>query len=438
MVSRESKILRLERELHRIRTSPSLRLGSIVTDAMRRPWLAPFLVLTLPWSMLMIGLEMLGKKSPPAAFERVTQDPTLSERNCVVIFPTNGVGFGHFTRMLALAKHMKNEDPALEIIFFTTMPTLHLLKPYGIPAHYISGSPYFDEMSTIEWNGLLEEELAICFEAHRPKQFIFDGAFPYRGMLRAIKARPHLDSIWMRRGTFRRGKSIPVDSISHFDLIIHPEDSIAMQSSEVEHKVPSITCPPITLIEPSEQMSRSQARRRLELPQDAIVVYVQIGAGEINDINSEVRLTVDALTKRENVHVVLGESMLGERFDIDLPRVHLLRDYPNYRYFKDFDFAVMAGGYNSFHEAIQASMPTICLPNMKTGRDDQLARVIVAEEAGCMVVIRERNRKIIQAAIDRIVESEVREMMKNNFQLLRRENGATQVADWISSQANLN
>ena len=204
MVSRESKILRLERELHRIRTSPSLRLGSIITDAMRRPWLAPFLILTLPWNMLMIGFEMLGKKSPPAAFERVTQDPTLSERNCVVIFPTNGVGFGHFTRMLALAKHMKKEDPTLEIIFFTTMPTLHLLKPYGIPAHYISGSPYFDEMSTLEWNGLLEEELAICFEAHRPKQFIFDGAFPYRGMLRAIKARPHLDSIWRLQMSSKR------------------------------------------------------------------------------------------------------------------------------------------------------------------------------------------------------------------------------------------
>ena len=403
MVSRESKILRLERELHRIRTSPSLRLGSIITDAMRRPWLAPFLILTLPWNMLMIGLEMLGKKSPPAAFERVTQDPTLSERNCVVIFPTNGVGFGHFTRMLALAKHMKKEDPTLEIVFFTTMPTLHLLKPYGIPAHYISGSPYFDEMSTLEWNGLLEEELAICFEAHRPKQFIFDGAFPYRGMLRAIKARPHLDSIWMRRGTFRRGKSIPVDSISHFDLIIHPEDSIAMQSSEVEHDVPSITCPPITLIEPSEQMSKSQARRRLELPQDATVVYVQIGAGEINDINSEVRLTVDALTKREDVHVVLGESMLGERFDIDLPRVHLLRDYPNSLYYNAFDCSIQAGGYNSFHEVRRYGLPTLFYPNLFTGMDDQLARCLVSVEEGWGQVLEKRDEKTITAAIDELL-----------------------------------
>ena len=97
----------------------------------------------------------------------------------------------------------------------------------------------------------------------------------------------------------------------------------------------------------------------------------------------------------------------------------------------------MAGGYNSFHEVIQASLPTICLPNMKTGRDDQLARTLVAEEAGCMVVIRERNRNTIQAAIDRIVETDVREVMGNNFQLLKRKNGAKQIADWIVSQAQL-
>ena len=403
MVSREAKIQRLERELHRIRTSPSLRLGSIITDAMRKPWKAPFLVVTLPWNMVLIGLEMLGKRRSSNIFERVSQDPTLSERNCVVMFPTNGVGFGHFTRMLALAKYMKKEDSTLEVIFFTTMPTLHLLKPYGIPAHHISGSPYFDEMSTIEWNGLLEEELSICLEAHRPKQFIFDGAFPYRGMLNAIKSRPELDSIWMRRGTFRRGKSIPVDSISHFDLIIHPEDSISMKSSEVEHEVPSITCSPITLIEPGEQLPKSQARRRLDLPQDATVVYVQIGAGEINDINSEIRLTVDALIQHDGVHIVLGESMLGERLDVDLPNVHILRDYPNTLYFNAFDCSIQAGGYNSFHEVRRFGMPTLFYPNLFTGMDDQLARCLVSVEEGWGQVLEHRDEQSITVAIEELL-----------------------------------
>ena len=162
MVSKDAKISRLERELSRIRTSPSLRIGSLVTDSMRKPWLVPLLIFKLPWKMLTIGLEMLGKKKPPNDLERVTLDPTVQQRNCVVMFPTNGVGFGHFTRLLALAKQMKRQDDNLEIIFFTTMPTLHLLKPYGIPAHHISGSSYFDGITTSEWNSLLEEEITVC------------------------------------------------------------------------------------------------------------------------------------------------------------------------------------------------------------------------------------------------------------------------------------
>ena len=55
------------------------------------------------------------------------------------------------------------------------------------------------------------------------QSFIFDGAFPYRGMLRAIHSRTDIDKLWMRRGTFRKGSSIPVDSINFFDAIIHPK-----------------------------------------------------------------------------------------------------------------------------------------------------------------------------------------------------------------------
>ena len=60
-----------------------------------------------------------------------------NNRNCVVMFPTNGVGFGHFTRLLAIAKRMKEKDPELEIVFFSTMSTMHLLKEHGIIGYRI-------------------------------------------------------------------------------------------------------------------------------------------------------------------------------------------------------------------------------------------------------------------------------------------------------------
>ena len=73
---------------------------------------------------------------------------------------------------------------------------------------------------------------------------------------------------------------------------------------------------------------------------------------------------------------------------------------------------------------------------MKTGRDDQLARAMVAEEAGCMVVLKNRTESKIQIAIERISEPEVRDMMKANFSILHRTNGSEQVADWILEQIN--
>jgi len=406
MDDEETRLNRLRREIHRLRVSPSLRLGSHITDAIRKPWRAPFLIITLPWMMLMIGFELLGWKSQPAGLSLNSSGRLSSKGDCIVMFPTNGVGFGHFTRMLAVAKRMKKIDPKLEIIFFTTMPTLHLLKPYGIPAHHISGPKYFKDMSSEEWNALLEEELSICFETHRPSMFLFDGAFPYRGMLRAIQGRQSMRKLWMRRGTFRKGSSIPVDSIEYFDSIIHPKDSVATVVEQVEHNVEVITCPPIVMLDSDELLSREKARSRLGLPQDAVVVYVQLGAGEINDIESEIRLTLEALLETPEVHVVLGESLIGERIDIDLPRIQILRDYPNSVYFNGFDATIQAGGYNSFHETRTFGLPALFYPNMNTGMDDQLARCKVAEEEGWGIVIETRTQKEISLAINKLLSIE--------------------------------
>ncbi len=392
----ETRLFRLQREIHRLRTSPSLRLGSHLTNAIRMPWLAPFLIFSLPWMMLMIGFELLGWKSQPAALEINSSGRLSSKGNCIVMFPTNGVGFGHFTRMLAVAKRMKSIDSKLEIIFFTTMPTLHLLKPYGIPAHHISGPKYFRDMDSAEWNSLLEEELNICFETHRPSMFLFDGAFPYRGMLRAIQGRKSMEKLWMRRGTFRKGSSIPVDSIQYFDTIIHPEDSVSTAGDNLDHDLEVITCPPIVMLDHDELLSKEKSRSRLGLPQDATVVYVQLGAGEINEIESEVRLTLEALLENPEVYIVLGESLIGERIHFELPRVQILRDYPNSVYFRGFDATVQAGGYNSFHETRTFGLPALFYPNMNTGMDDQLARCKVAEQEGWGIVLETRTPKKIK------------------------------------------
>ena len=431
--AQKKRIARLEREITRIRSSPSLRLGVHITKAMRQPWRAPFLPITLPWLMLTIGLEMLGHRPAVSPDRIASTEVEYAPNNTVVMFPTNGVGFGHFTRMLALAKRMKKSDSSLEIIFFTTMPTLHLLKPHGIAAHHISGPKHFDNLETSEWNSLLEEELTVCLETHRPKMFIFDGAFPYRGMLRAIQSHP-MRKVWVRRGMFRKdATNIPVDSLEHFDLLVRPGDSGPTEVSQTDITIEQLPCNPILFAGKDELLPREELRERLAIPHDATVAYVQLGAGEINDIESDLDLSIRLLSAHD-VYVVVGESMIGNRLNISGERIRTLRDYPNSLYFNSFDFAIMAAGYNSYHEAIAFQLPTICIPNKSTGMDDQVARAMVASDAGAMLVVQDVNEEKLAAAIDTMLDSNKRDEIVAATAQLEQQNGADELAEALCEQ----
>jgi UDP-N-acetylglucosamine--N-acetylmuramyl-(pentapeptide) pyrophosphoryl-undecaprenol N-acetylglucosamine transferase len=389
--------LMLERELNRIRLSISFRLGLHLTKAIRHPWRLLFLPFSILYLMFIFGLEMLGLRPSPVSGSIIEQDS--APRNCIVFFPTNGVGFGHFTRLFAVAQRFRKKDPNCEIIFFTTMPTLHLLYAEGFPTYHLAGAKKFQGMGSGPWNTVLEEMLTLVIDTHRPQTFVFDGAFPYRGMLNTIRNHSTINKVWVRRGSFRSGVNIPVDSIEKFDLIVHPEDAVPLQPSEIEHEVEVLSVAPITLIDEDEMWTKESARRRLGIPLDSIVVYVQLGAGQINEIDSDVRIIVNALLKYEKVNIILGESMLGDRFNIDLERVHLLRDYPNTLFAKAFDASVQAGGYNSFHEMRRLGLPTLFIPNLNTGMDDQKARCEVSEIEGWGSVLSKVSKTSVEAAI---------------------------------------
>jgi len=403
MVVKEDKY---RRENRRLRNSLSFRTGTLLINSFKRPWMLLILPFTLMFLGWQYGNERLGRRSVPYPDSSLDGGGTKGPlRDCIVLFPTNGVGFGHFTRMYALAKRLRKQSQNTEIVFFTTMPTLQILYNEGFSTYHLAGRKKHREMTASEWNAMVEENLSLVLNQHKPKMFIFDGAFPYRGMLNAIRSRNRIEKVWVRRGMFRKGSNIPVDSIEHFTSIVRPGDGVDVDEHlEVEMTIQSHTVSPMLLMDHDELLTKQQARSRLNLPDDSKIVYVQLGAGRINDIDSEIRLTVDALLKHEGVHVVIGESMLGERLFFEHPRVQLLRDYPNSMYFKAFDASIQAGGYNSFHEMRTFGLPTLFYPNMNTGMDDQLARCNIAQSEGWGLVLEERTAASIAHSVKALLD----------------------------------
>lgn len=415
---------RHEREIHRLKNSVTYRLGEHLTASARRPWKLLFLPLTFPYHSFLLGLEKIGMKAPPNS-AMIGENSNTNREDCVVLFPTNGVGFGHFTRMYSVAKAIRRHSPNTEVIFFTPMPTLHIPYSDDFPTYHIAGRYKFKEMSSSQWNGLIEEQLLMIFDIHKPKLFMFDGAYPYRGMLNAIRRNPNMRKAWMRRGMFKKGSKIPVDSIQYFDTVIHPGDAVTAQEQELDHSVEVMRVPPILLVKEEEMLSKEEARSRLGVPQLAEVWYVQLGAGQINDIDSEIRLTIDALLEHNSdLFIVIGESLLGKRVSFSNERVRILRDYPNAIYFNGFDYSIQAGGYNSFHEMRISRIPTIFYPNMNTGMDDQLARCKVSVNEGWGVVVGTRTKKNILSSI-----AEVQSLNPNDDITLDEISGM----DWVES-----
>jgi len=123
--------------------------------------------------------------------------------------------------------------------------------------------------------------------------------------------------------------------------------------------------------------------------------------------------------------------MIGNRLNITGERIRTLRDYPNSLYFNSFDFAIMAGGYNSYHEAIAFQLPTICLPNKNTGMDDQVARANVAGEACAMYVIQDITEDKLSDAITSMMDIEKRKEFIEAMTHLEKANGADELSAMI-------
>ena len=115
---------RVRRDLQRIQDSVTYRLGLHITDAVRSKWKILFLPISFPIVIFLLGLEKIGLRPRPKTKRGYGG---YEPENVILLFPTNGVGFGHFTRMYGLARKIRKQDTEAEVIFFTPMPTLHIL-----------------------------------------------------------------------------------------------------------------------------------------------------------------------------------------------------------------------------------------------------------------------------------------------------------------------
>jgi UDP:flavonoid glycosyltransferase YjiC (YdhE family) len=345
---------------------------------------------------------------------------------------TNGIGLGHLTRQLAVAKRLR---PSLRPVFFTISSAVKLVRDAGYLVEHTPSHRYVGAQSD-RWNEVLAEEILEAIVFHRPAAVVFDGPVPYSGLISALRAFPEVRKIWIRRAMWREIHRKSLMSTSLFDAVIEPGDlarsddfgPTRAQRDSVNH------VEPVIMLAPDERTSRDEARAELGIAEKKIVVAFQLGAGNNFEFAPVRHVLLEALTQRLNCTVLEFVSPItdhAEKLQPTHSNHRILDIYPSYRLSRAFDFAVSAAGYNSFHENILGGIPTLFIPNEAAEMDQQLTRATWAERRGLARTLRAWDVYHAAEVVAEFASAEVREDMRLCCSRITAGDGAKEIARFV-------
>lgn len=300
----------------------------------------------------------------------------------IVNYAVNGSGVGHLTRLVAINRWIRRYCAVLGIdaaIYFLTSSEADALlfherfASFKLPSKTTVADAGIEKTTYL---ALAKQWVWHSLGLLRPDLLIVD-SFP-RGSFgellsaldlcekRAFIYRPMKDS-FAGRADFQA--MLPL-----YDTIVVPEDEqhSALQVAEaLTSRVHHVG--PVVQRETGELLSREVARLRLNLAEDVFAVYVSAGGG--GDANAEKHLyfVLDALKELPRVHCVVAAGGLYRGRVEHRENVTWLPHQGSVDLLRGMDGAVVAAGYNTFHELRLANVPAIFLPQEKIA-DDQFGR----------------------------------------------------------------
>jgi UDP-N-acetylglucosamine--N-acetylmuramyl-(pentapeptide) pyrophosphoryl-undecaprenol N-acetylglucosamine transferase len=347
--------------------------------------------------------------------------------SCVLMCTTNGVGLGHLTRTMAIARRLHAD---VQPVIFTLSQAVPLVRRQGFPTEFLFSAGYAGT-DRGDWQLLYERRLDELIATYDPAVVTFDGTHPYVGVFRAMRRHPHRAFVWCRRAMWKPG--LGHDSIRRagmFDHVIEPGELAASadRGATVADRARAQRVDPVVMYDGDELVGRDASRAALGLDPAGQWVLVQLGAGAVNDLSSPLARTLDHLRRAGDLRVAYAESPIGAtRADLP-PDVTRIRSYPLLPHLRAFDFVVTAAGYNSYHETVAAGVPALFVPNVHTQADDQVARARYAADAGFGTCWEEGGRVDLRDALDPLLDARSRSSMRAAAQAAHPGNGAHEAA----------
>ncbi len=381
------------------------------------------------------GIHKARLRKLAGAPARKPQAPAVHSRPArerVLFVSSNGVGLGHLTRLLSIARRMPGD---IEPVFATMSQAMPIVEQAGYPVEYMPFHVYANcDVNT--WNEWFPEHLSQIIDFHNARAVVFDGGNPYGGLLNAVAPRKDTKLVWVRRGMWRENQN-NAEAIRRqrfFDLVIEPTDIAESKDNGATAYNRSVTVkvPPIRLLDLEEVPGREEAAMRLGLDPHKPAVLIQLGSGSNRDIVTMIDTVVQTLSKYPDIQPMIAEWMIAHQSLNFWPEIRRLRGFPISRFFNAFDVTISAAGYNSFNEIISFGLPAIFMANEHAMMDDQAGRARFAEEQGAGFYLPDSRVDEIGNYLEPLLHPSAQNLIRTNCMRISQENGAALAAQAIA------
>ncbi len=346
----------------------------------------------------------------------------------ILFVTSNGTGLGHLTRSMAVARRL---EPGIEPLVLTLSAAAPVVAEQGFEVEYVASHSTPGTGSSWRWSRRLRGRLRALFAEAQPDVMVFDGVHPYEALLGALGAAPQMHRVWCRRPMWLPGSNLgALERERFFDAVLEPGELAAEldRGPTVARREHAVRVAPMVFCEPSDLLERDAAERELGLEPGKLNVLVALGQGaEVRDATAR---SLRALAGRPGVQVAALSSAIAELGELGDGVVHLRATYPMSRFYRAFDVAIAACGYNAFHELVRFGVPALWVP-MRRETDDQAARARWAEGAGVGVGLEGPSAPGLEAALDSLLDDARRGEMKAALGALEIADGAAQAAAWL-------
>lgn len=345
---------------------------------------------------------------------------------------SNGTGLGHLNRAMAIARRLPSGS---EPVLFTLSQAVPAVVGAGFRVEYHPGYRRPASGSDWQWNMRLRRRLEDLLADEEPDVVVFDGVHPYRALTHVLSAPGAPPSIWCRRPLWRRGSpAAPLRRTGAFDAVLEPGELAGDRDlgPTVARREETVRVAPIVFCDPRDLLPRERAAHELGLDPERRTALVNLGQGGATD--DAVRVALDRLGAERDLQVAVLRSSIGSGIEAPRGTRVLQATFPMSRYFRAFDLAVAAAGYNAFHEHVAFALPTLFVP-MPRQTDDQGARASWAAETGAALAVAGPTDPALPERVGELLEPASAEGLARRCGELSPGNGATAAAELVEALA---